>query len=312
MKATSGALPIGEGWTYEVKWDGMRALAFIEQQGLRVQSYNERDVTVSWPELAGLPDAVPATTARPRRRAGCHRRRRPTQLRAAPTAHARHRARRRSPPAPPRCRWPTWCSTCSTSTAPTSTTWRSRIGAGCCDQLLEPGPRWRVSPTYDDGTALLDAARARGLEGVVAKRLDSRYEPGRRTRAWLKVKVRHRQEMVVGRLAARRGQPHRANRRSARRLPRVARRRRPTAVRRSGRHRLQGRRADPARSALRRARHRRVPVRSAPASARRSSAGRAGCGPSSSPSSSSVSGPTTTACATQLPGAARRQSPPPR
>jgi len=64
--------------------------------------------------------------------------------------------------------------------------------------VLEPGPRWRCSPMHDDGPALLAAAAERGLEGVVAKRLDSRYEPGKRTRTWIKVKVRRRQEMVVG------------------------------------------------------------------------------------------------------------------
>ena len=64
MKATSGDLPEGDGWTYEVKWDGMRALVVPRPTGtLRVQSANLRDVTVSWPELAGLPDAVPAATA---------------------------------------------------------------------------------------------------------------------------------------------------------------------------------------------------------------------------------------------------------
>src|SRR3546814_5117415 len=63
MKATSGPLPIGDDWTYEIKWDGMRAVAFVDDGTVRVQSYNERDVTVSWPELAELPDAVHATTA---------------------------------------------------------------------------------------------------------------------------------------------------------------------------------------------------------------------------------------------------------
>jgi bifunctional non-homologous end joining protein LigD len=65
-------------------------------------------------------------------------------------------------------------------------------------QVLEPGPRWRTSPVQDDGAALLDAANAQGLEGVVAKREDSRYEPGARVRTWLKVKVRLHQEVVVG------------------------------------------------------------------------------------------------------------------
>src|SRR3546814_10640215 len=48
---------------YGSKWDGMRALACVDDGTVRVQSYNARDVTVSWPELAGLPDAVHATTA---------------------------------------------------------------------------------------------------------------------------------------------------------------------------------------------------------------------------------------------------------
>ena len=66
------------------------------------------------------------------------------------------------------------------------------------DQLLDGGPSWRTSPLHDDGAALLDAADARGLEGVVAKRLDSLYEPGKRVRTWRKVKVRRRQELVIG------------------------------------------------------------------------------------------------------------------
>jgi bifunctional non-homologous end joining protein LigD len=51
---------------------------------------------------------------------------------------------------------------------------------------------------YDDGPALLKVCEDRGLEGVVAKRADSPYTPGRRTRAWIKVKVRRHDELVVG------------------------------------------------------------------------------------------------------------------
>src|SRR5436190_13900243 len=49
-----------------------------------------------------------------------------------------------------------------------------------------------------DGEAFMEAARQRGLEGVVAKLRRSRYEPGRRTPAWLKLKIRPEQELVVG------------------------------------------------------------------------------------------------------------------
>jgi bifunctional non-homologous end joining protein LigD len=63
---------------------------------------------------------------------------------------------------------------------------------------VEPHDGWLVASSQDDGDALLEAVRAQGLEGVIAKRRDSRYEPGRRSPAWLKVKVRLHQELVVG------------------------------------------------------------------------------------------------------------------
>ena len=50
----------------------------------------------------------------------------------------------------------------------------------------------------EDGEAFVAAARERGLEGVVAKLRTSRYEPGRRSPAWLKIKLRREQELVVG------------------------------------------------------------------------------------------------------------------
>jgi bifunctional non-homologous end joining protein LigD len=55
----------------------------------------------------------------------------------------------------------------------------------------------RLSEAFDDGTALLEAARQQGLEGIVAKRLDSKYAVGRRTRDWMKVKTKHEQEFVI-------------------------------------------------------------------------------------------------------------------
>jgi bifunctional non-homologous end joining protein LigD len=55
----------------------------------------------------------------------------------------------------------------------------------------------RLSETFDDGEALLEAAKEQRLEGVIAKRADSRYQPGRRTRDWLKVKTHGRQEFVI-------------------------------------------------------------------------------------------------------------------
>jgi bifunctional non-homologous end joining protein LigD len=55
----------------------------------------------------------------------------------------------------------------------------------------------RVSEAFDDGEALLAAAQASGLEGIVSKRVDSPYRPGRRSPDWMKVKGRARQELLI-------------------------------------------------------------------------------------------------------------------
>jgi bifunctional non-homologous end joining protein LigD len=61
------------------------------------------------------------------------------------------------------------------------------------------GPPWRVPAAHaGDGRRLLEATGAQGLEGIVAKRLQSRYEPGRRNGAWVKIKHTRRQELVIG------------------------------------------------------------------------------------------------------------------
>ncbi|HEX2193374.1 MAG TPA: DNA ligase D [Candidatus Limnocylindria bacterium] len=65
-------------------------------------------------------------------------------------------------------------------------------------RLLRPHPTVRyASHVIADGSAFVRAASERNLEGVVAKRRASRYEPGRRTRDWLKIKLRREQEVVV-------------------------------------------------------------------------------------------------------------------
>jgi bifunctional non-homologous end joining protein LigD len=66
-----------------------------------------------------------------------------------------------------------------------------------------------LSESFDDGPALMQAARERKLEGVVAKRLDSRYQPGKRTRDWLKFKAHYEQEFVIAGYT--RGKGRRAN-----------------------------------------------------------------------------------------------------
>jgi bifunctional non-homologous end joining protein LigD len=197
MKASAGDLPTGDGWSYEVKWDGMRALTFVEDGRLRVQSANERDVTVSWPELAGLPEALPvasvlldgelvATDEEGRPSFG----RLQQRMHIAMAAEAARRAN--EVPVTYVVFDVLHLDGHDVTTLPLSD--RRRL----LEQVVEPAPRWRPSPVHDDGELLLEVADAQGLEGVVAKRDDSIYVPGARVRTWLKVKVRRHQEVVVG------------------------------------------------------------------------------------------------------------------
>jgi bifunctional non-homologous end joining protein LigD len=67
------------------------------------------------------------------------------------------------------------------------------------ESLALAGNNWQTPPSQPgDGDAVLAVARLRGLEGVVAKRLDSNYEPGRRSRAWLKIKNKQHAQLVIG------------------------------------------------------------------------------------------------------------------
>jgi bifunctional non-homologous end joining protein LigD len=66
------------------------------------------------------------------------------------------------------------------------------------EALLQPRPGVRLSETFDDGKALVEAVNTQRLEGILAKKADSRYRPGERTRDWLKIKPgRQRQEFVI-------------------------------------------------------------------------------------------------------------------
>lgn len=195
MKAVAGDLP-GDGWAFELKWDGMRAIATVAGGVLRVRSSNQLEVTESFPELASLPAALP-----------------PLDLvldgelvafgaDGQPSfGRLQQRIHRRGPSV-----------AAAAAAVPVvyvvfdvlhvdghdvmALPWRDR--RRLLDGLVEAGPAWRTTEWHDDGPALLAVVLERSLEGVMAKRVDSRYEEGRRAPTWRKVKVRRHQEFVVG------------------------------------------------------------------------------------------------------------------
>lgn len=204
MKAVTADLPREDGgWGYEVKWDGMRVLAYVNDDRpdagpLRLLSGRGRDVTDGFPELAGLPahlaghravldGEVVAFDEAGRPDFGRLQRR----MHVASAAEARRRAERVT------ASYVVFDLLHLDGTDVTGLAYVDR--RRLLTDLVEATAAWSAPAHREgDGTTLLGAVRDRDMEGIMAKRLDSTYEPGRRSSAWRKVKVRNRQEFVVG------------------------------------------------------------------------------------------------------------------
>jgi bifunctional non-homologous end joining protein LigD len=198
MLATPGLLPTDdEHWSFEMKWDGVRALVAVTSDDVRITSRRGNDVTVRYPELHALAGKIPGGALLDGEIVAVDANGRPSfevlQQRmnvASGDAAARLAAR---VPVVYMIFDVLWLD--------------GRVATGLAyterRALLEglglASPFWQTPPAHTgDGVAVRDAATALGLEGVVAKRLDSRYEPGRRSPAWRKTKVDQSQELVVG------------------------------------------------------------------------------------------------------------------
>jgi bifunctional non-homologous end joining protein LigD len=199
MLARLGDLPAEDGrWAYEVKWDGVRALVWVDGGQVRLESRNGRDITAQYPELSALGRALGSRPAlldgeivaldaegRPSFERLQHRmhlaneaavrrkvRESPVTLMLFDVLHLDGRPLLRE-------------------------TWEDRRAA--LESLELEGDRWRTPVVRrEGGEAFLEATKQQGLEGLVAKRRDCPYEPGRRSGAWIKVKNVTRQEFVVG------------------------------------------------------------------------------------------------------------------
>jgi bifunctional non-homologous end joining protein LigD len=210
MKATTGPLPAGPGWIYEVKWDGMRVVAEVAPSGVHGWSANGRECTAAFPELGALPGALaPVAATLDGEMVALDDAGRPSFERLQHRMHVTSEADARRRAEDVRVAYVLFDLLRLNGHDLTDRPWSDR--RRLLDQLADDLPLGTdVAHVYDDGPALLKVCEERGLEGVVAKRADSRYMPGRRTRAWIKVKVRRHDELVVGGWAS--GEGNRAGR----------------------------------------------------------------------------------------------------
>lgn len=188
MKATLGTLPASDdGWAYEIKWDGHRTLAHVDGAAVRLQTTSGKVSSERWPEVLDLAGAVNADTAildgemlvigddgRP----------------SFDLVQARDASRH-----PAMFHAFDVLSINGTDTIELPYAARRDLLL----QLVEPGDHWAVPAHHlSGGQALLDATAEQGLEGLIAKRVDSTYRPGARSKEWLKLKNRVRVEVVIG------------------------------------------------------------------------------------------------------------------
>lgn len=192
-----GTLRTDSQWLYEPKLDGYRVLAFIDGDGVRLVSRRGLDMTSFFPEvvadlaaqatdamvldgeLVALgPDGRPSFNAlqnraqlKTSREIAQAQRTAPVVLVCFDLLHFGG-SNLRGAPYVDRCRWLAQC--------------------------LLPGEHVQRVHVEEDGEQLYAAALDAGFEGVVAKRKDGKYHPGRPSSAWLKFKARHTDEFVVG------------------------------------------------------------------------------------------------------------------
>jgi bifunctional non-homologous end joining protein LigD len=190
--------PFGEGWAYELKWDGIRALLTAGDDGLRIGARRGTDHTPRYPELAPIATALAGREAiLDGEIVAFDEHGSPSfgllQRRMGLTDPGRIRLRASETPATYVAFDLLWLDGTSLLDEPYERR-RELLAA-----LEFDGPSWQ-SPAHrvGGGEELYAAVRARGLEGIVAKRIGSVYRPGRRSGDWVKVQNRLRQELVIG------------------------------------------------------------------------------------------------------------------
>jgi bifunctional non-homologous end joining protein LigD len=190
--------PTGDGWGWELKWDGIRALGHVDGGRLKLVTRNGNEVTHRYPELRKLGESLGARDAvLDGEIVTFDEASRPSFGRLQQRMHVENEAAIRrlvnEVPAVYVLFDLLWLDGRSTMALP----YEQRRA-----QLLElglTGPSWQTPPhEVGDGSATIAVSKRFELEGVVAKRLDSVYEPGKRSPAWVKVKNSLRQEFVVG------------------------------------------------------------------------------------------------------------------
>jgi bifunctional non-homologous end joining protein LigD len=198
MLAKMAPLPEGAEWAYEIKWDGVRALGYADRGKWRMTNRRGDQIADRYPELA------PIAADLGKRRAvldgevvafGAEGKPSFQLIQRRMGLTAPHSVGQRVIDTPVSLIVFDLLHLDGESTRELPYVERRELLEG----LELEGPSWQTPRSHGGpGADLFEAARRQGLEGVVAKRLDSPYRPGKRSGEWIKARVWRRQEFVVG------------------------------------------------------------------------------------------------------------------
>jgi bifunctional non-homologous end joining protein LigD len=194
MLATAGTLPVGPGWSYEFKWDGVRVLSVFEGGPPRLYARSGAVVTIAYPEVAAL--SLPEGSLLDGEMVVLDAGGRPSFTALAERMHVRDPGRAAKLATTLPVTYMIFDVLRLGGEDLAARPYRDRRAR--LDQLDLAGPHWMVPPVFADGPATAAAAQENRLEGVVAKRLESPYLPGTRSPDWIKVKFDHTGDYVVG------------------------------------------------------------------------------------------------------------------
>jgi bifunctional non-homologous end joining protein LigD len=203
MYASIGTEIPDKGWTFEPKYDGIRVLAFATPTEVKLITRNGKDKAEQFPEIVSALKKLTSQTKRPLVLDG--------EIVALANGEP---ARFQELQGRIQVKQSQLIARYSAAT-PAALILFDILMDGNDVLIGEPWTERRAqllarvgkrTSTYlrvtesveDDGKKMLEKARRQGWEGIIAKRMDSRYEPGKRTPAWLKLKIEFREEFVVG------------------------------------------------------------------------------------------------------------------
>lgn len=196
LSDSSDKIPSSKDSLFEIKWDGIRALITVEDGQVRILSRNQNDITAQFPELQGVDKAFRVTNGLFDAEIVCLDKEGKPEFKKVINrlmTKGESAIQKLSKSNPAYC----YLFDCLYLDG------RSLINDPLIKRkewlkdTVRADTPYRASEFVEDGESLFNAAREHGLEGIMAKKKDGKYLPGKRSDLWLKIKVRNTRECVI-------------------------------------------------------------------------------------------------------------------